>query len=300
MLSPDISLLLNTNIQVSSMVLTSTQLRQAIAQPSARKILSQYYPANTRIEENDLSVRAISRAIAESQQRLYGVDVSPTKYKDRVRRAIAGQSLTPDTVHLFADAFEFDDETVDRLLSQLSHENALSSTALTYLHEFPQASVNHAFLDISPTGRGTTELSINCTISALELGSSSFILFVPFTVGEAYKVQGCTATRVSAEGQWLFELDEPLAPLSNALLTMCFEVDTEQEGGSHLMLLPFWGKYNAIAIRVNSGSDTGEVAIETQGMGATESVQISDGVCNSGVYSRYFPAVENETLKIFW
>ncbi len=299
-ISPDVSLLLNTNVPVSSMVLTSTQLRQALAQPSAQKIIKQYNPDHSSLEENDLGVRAISRVIAESQRRIYGINASSTKYKDRVRRALVGQSVTPDTVHLFADAFEFDQQTVNQLLSQLSHENALSSTALTYLHEFPQAAVNHVFIDVSQTDHNTTELSINGTIASLELGSSSFILLIPHTLGVAYNVEGCTATKVSDEGYWLLELEEPLLPLSHALISMSFEIDTECADGTHWMLLPFWSKYNAVALRVDSGSASTPVTVESRKMGSTETENILDGTHNKGIFSTFFPLVENETLKISW
>lgn len=294
------TLSLNVDVRVSSMVLTSTLLRRIIAQPEAMKIMQQHYPESAKVEEGELSVRAISRVIAESQRRIYGVDTPPAQYKDRVRRALAGQSITPSTIHLFADAFEFEPKTVEKLLAQLSQENALSSSALAYLQEFPQASVHHAFIDVSVREEELSTLSINCVIASLELGCSSVIVILPSSRAGTCKATGCVATQISDEGHWLLELDEPLAPLSHAVLTLELDIETSTKDATHAINLPFVGKYHATALRVQAEHDQCDFRIHRQQMGSLDSTDITDFNRLQNRWSMYFSALENEVVSITW
>ena len=94
----------------------SELLRAELLSPRAQKIWAQYLPETIRGQQPPvISYRAVARALANEQHRIYGVDNSPNRYKDRVRRAILGQRLTQETLELFAETFDFSPQQRERI-----------------------------------------------------------------------------------------------------------------------------------------------------------------------------------------
>lgn len=107
---------------------TRERLRELLLSPEAQKVWTAFAPQNVSPTKQVLSYRAISRAIAAQQQRDYGYLHEQSRYKDRVRRAFLGEKITAETVHLFAEAFGFDEHTTQELLElrgaeEVAHAN---------------------------------------------------------------------------------------------------------------------------------------------------------------------------------
>lgn len=282
----------------SSRILTSNLLKQALSTPKSLEVLKRAM-ASSPCEV--LSVRAISRVIARSQLEVYGVKVAPDKYKDRVRRALSGESLSLDTLYLFAEAFNFSDETLQGLIEQLNQENALASSSLAWLFEYPQATVVSAFIDIELSQDITKhhKAMVTATISSLEQGASSFVIFVPGSIlSPDEDLEGCTATKITDEGHWLLTLNQPLRALTHTIIRFGFHIDINPD--ENVLTVPLWGRYHSLALRVIAPLSHHVIQMEPLPLSSTTMIRAEPGTQVNNYYSVYFTLLENICLKITW
>lgn len=141
----------------------SRLLSEELIKEPAKKIWAKYLPQNISADTQVLSYRAIARAIAHNSSYRYGIDHEANHYKDRVRRAILGQSLTQDTLHLFAETFDFSEALVKQisevLVSSQPQESLKSefTTALRY-------EITTSFYDIF-FDKNLTPYKLQCTLT---------------------------------------------------------------------------------------------------------------------------------------
>lgn len=97
------------SLPISSIQRASQKLQEELLKPQAQAVWSRYLSSQVPSDTQVLSYRAISRAIAAAEFSRYGIENSPNRYKDRVRRAILGQRMTVETLRFFAETFSFEE-----------------------------------------------------------------------------------------------------------------------------------------------------------------------------------------------
>lgn len=286
--------------EVSSIETAGNILRAELLKPEAHKIWAQYLPSMISESTDVMSYRAISRAIAHHLHQRYGMDEAPSRYKDRVRRAVLGQSLTPDTLELFADSFNLPTQTVEEISSLIVRND----TRVPY-KDLPRRNHRYqptsSFYDIYfDENLQATQIicsmilrSVDDYVDTLWAGHSEDIKHIEV-------IEGGTSSWDEAHQAWKFKLDYLLAPRESIPLRYVIDINQnlEQEG---LISLAYGVSRSACFYRLFfASSETAPEAIElaripTDGQGAenspTEKIQVFEKRA-----SLYLDTVDKEKL----
>ncbi len=224
-------------------------LRDGLLAPGPRKIWSQYLPHNIYSNTQVLSYRAIARAIADAQYRKYGITESPNRYKDRVRRAILGQKITPETINLFAESFDFPPEITEKLRSFMVHSPA-EQTQLNKQQNTCHL-VTASFYDIAINEDGqASKLSATLTLRARENGCPGVHMIRRQDIAAITRAEGGSICWDNEQGAWMTTMDYPLSPFESLEVRYAYDF-LRPRPGRELFFLDFDSHQTDTFIRVS-------------------------------------------------
>lgn len=156
-------------------------------------------------EANPFSIRAIARAMSAHQHTVYGLEIPPHKYKDRVRRAITGEHISSETIDLLSETFGFDERT-RKTLHKAATQGFDDSETVQFLRTNPQVLTSSCYLDIQldPTDPGIFTLHATYTLLSLESGCSAFVFALPQGQELICDNRHFSVSRVSEDQEWVF------------------------------------------------------------------------------------------------
>lgn len=202
--------------ELESTPLASALLRNELLEPYVRAVWERYLHQEVLGEANPFSIRAISRAISAHQHALYGLEVAPHKYKDRVRRAITGENMSAETIDLLAETFDFTADAVARI-HKAAAQGFDDSDTVEYLRTTPQVIASCAFLDatLDSADPACFTLRVTLTLLSLESGCSAFLFFLPQGQELTCHTPQVDVRRVNgSSGKWLFTPHTFIPPLT--------------------------------------------------------------------------------------
>lgn len=211
----------------------SSMLRDELLAPEAQKIWAKYLPDSiAQGSAPVISYRAIARAIAADQYRRYGIEESPSRYKDRVRRAVIGQRITVDTLELLAETFNFSDQARQEISKCISAEEIRRDS-----HKIENR--NHF---ITPTST-FYDIYFDKNLRAFKIESTMVVRAVADEVTEIWAKHGEDIDRIELleggvsewdedRGAWKFTLVYPLAAHESIMIRYVTHINTsvKQEG----------------------------------------------------------------------
>lgn len=219
--------------RVSATQKASKYLRSLLAAPRAKKIWCKYLPENISPDTQVLSYRAIARSISAFENQRYGVEDSPNRYKDRVRRAIIGQRLTADTVQLFAETFDFNPQQTSRLLGHLSVAKS-TPVKSQKVQNRPGYEITSTFNDFFfDSQQRVYRCECSMVILAIQDGVDSMKVLPSKEVQRIDLLEGGTCSWNEEEQVYCFQLDYPLKAQEVMAIRYELELDPtiDQENG---------------------------------------------------------------------
>lgn len=206
----------------------ATLLAAELKTEKCRKIWAQYLPANIPDDTSVISYRAVARALAHTEHARYGTSSQPNRYKDRVRRALLGQSITVETLHLFADCFGMDSSTVRTMAELLTSgtETPVYSSTTTNL----RYSITTSFYDIY-IDRNLKPRKLICSLVLRSLQPELDGVWAPQSpdISDIELLQGGSDTFDATRNMWHFLFDYPLAEMESTELVYAITVDQSAE-----------------------------------------------------------------------
>lgn len=189
-----------------------------------------YLPEALANDQNPvISYRAIARALASTQHKKYGVEESPNRYKDRVRRAVLGQRLTFETLDLFAETFDFAPEVIEQIGKYIGEDGVeRDSTKVENRNHFitPTSTVYDIYLD---KDHAAYKIDSTIIVRAVTERVEAIWAMSSEDIKEIELLEGGTSAWDPDRNAWKFTLDHPLSTHESALLRYITHINTDVE-----------------------------------------------------------------------
>lgn len=279
-------------------------LRQTLQHPHNRKIWEQHSAQEGKTRPADISIRAISRALSNSERKIYGLDTLPDKYKDRVWRALEEGVITAETIGLFVNTFNFEPQLIDELMNQLSSKPKVSSRPTDSL-DIRQVTPINSFYNFYPTADPLwMKVEASVTLSCLERGCQFVTIHQPQATG--MKIRDSNLFEITQEDSetWRVTPHRPFEPLQVFVLRFDFQLATIQsleDCTQQSVRTHFFYSTPNVSVRYLTGGQPQEVSFKTYPL-ATEKPPATRtiSVATQDFCSTHYSALEDSILEISW
>ncbi|MDY6052111.1 MAG: hypothetical protein SPI83_06875 [Rothia sp. (in: high G+C Gram-positive bacteria)] len=282
--------------------LVSSLLRSELLEPYVRETWERYVHHEKLGESNPFSIRAIARAISAHQHTVYGLEIPPYKYKDRVRRAITGEHISSETIDLFSETFSFDERT-QKALHKAATQGFDDSETLQFLRNNPQVLTSSCYLDIllDPADLEAFTLNATYTLLSLESGCSAFVFALPQGQELTCTNQHFTVSRVSKDQEWVFTPTSFIPPLQTFMLRFSVRGRVHPPAdGSYQLLLPFTHRSYSAAIKLTATGTPLTVSFTEQASGSKAPARTTCAQTITDYLSHFYPSLKDTTLTLSW
>lgn len=290
-----------TPLSDSTTHLVSALLRSELLEPYVRDIWERYIHHEKLGEANPFSIRAIARAISAHQHTVYGLEIPPHKYKDRVRRAITGEHISSETIDLFSETFGFDERT-HKALHKAASQGFDDSETVHFLRSNPQALTSSCYLDVQldPADPAAFTLKATYTLLSLESGCSAFLFALPQGQELTYADWNFSVSRVDEDQEWVFTPATFIQPLQTFMLRFSVRGRAQsQADGSYRLHLPFTHRSYSAAIKLTATGTPMKVSFTEQtSAGISPTTTCADTVTD--YLSHFYPGLKDTTVALNW
>ena len=291
-----------TPSSASTTHLVSALLRSELLEPYVRDTWERYIHHEKLGEANPFSIRAIARAISANQHTVYGLEIPPHKYKDRVRRAITGEHISGETIDLFSETFGFDERT-QKALHKAAAQGFDDSETVQFLRTSPQVLTSSCYLDIQldPAAPGTFTLNATYTLLSLESGCSAFVFALPQGQELICDNRNFSVSRVSEDQEWVFTPTSFIPPLQTFMLRFSIRGTVQpQADGSYQLLLPFTHRSYSAAIKLTAAGSPLAVSFTEQTSAGASPIITTCADTVTDYLSHFYPSLKDTTLALTW
>lgn len=286
----------------STTQLVSALLRSELLEPYVRDTWERYIHHEKLGEANPFSIRAIARAISAHQHTVYGLEIPPHKYKDRVRRAITGEHISSETIDLFSETFGFDERT-QKTLHKAATQGFDDSETVQFLRTNPQVLTSSCYLDIQldPAAPGDFTLNATYTLLSLESGCSAFVFALPQGQELICTNRHFSVSRVSEDQDWVFTPTSFIPPLQTFMLRFSVRGTVHpQADSSYQLLLPFTHRSYSAAIKLTTAGSPLAVSFTEQASAGHSPITTSCAETVTDYLSHFYPSLKDTTLALNW
>lgn len=291
---------LSFRTSTDSVELTSALLQAELLEPYAKEVWHRFVHHKTFLDRGSLSIRAIARAISAHQRDRYGHNVSPQHYKDRVSRAISGEYISPETLDLFCETFNFPVKTA-RTLRLAMFQGFENSETLTLLRTSPQAVISNAFIELLPEDHDEVAFSATVVYLALETGCSTVLFHVPGSTEAECLSNNFDLFSSPEPGEWIITPKTFINPLEAFVLRFTLRVTSQiRADGLHLCEIPFPHRSSGVGIQFKSGGEKFDITFQEQNLKGKELHQPLhfSGIGNAA--SHFYPTITEGSITISW
>ncbi|WP_237198640.1 hypothetical protein [Rothia nasimurium] len=282
--------------------LVSSLLRSELLEPYVRDVWERYVHHEKLGEANPFSIRAIARAMSAHQHTVYGLEIPPHKYKDRVRRAITGEHISSETIDLLSETFGFDERT-RKTLHKAATQGFDDSETVQFLRTNPQVLTSSCYLDIQldPTDPGVFTLHATYTLLSLESGCSAFVFSLPQGQELICDNRHFSVSRVSEDQEWVFTPTSFIQPLQTFMLRFNVRGTVQpQADGSYQLLLPFTHRSYSAAIKLTTAGKPLAVRFTEQTDANASNATITCVGEVTDYLSHFYPSIKDTRLTLSW